>query len=131
MIEAGGRNLREQEALRDCTREVFETVVDLLRAKGEFRRDLIFWKYQNLSHTVNSAEPPIQVFMWTSANLDKASKVTVEVEGIPNPFVVKKKTKNGVTIFSGRKTFSSLDQRLSEAQGYLEAVKRVAQEVSA
>lgn len=133
-IEAARRNLIEREAVRGVCKVIFETSIGLLRENGVQRRDLLLWKYQNLVHNVNSAQPPVEVFIAAGANLDKAKKIAIRIEGTEQSLWVEKKTKGEETIFpgekrtrSGYKSFFPLS--LAEAQEYLSTVQRVAQEV--
>lgn len=72
-IEQARRNISEKEAAGNACKDVFDASIALLREKGKLTRDFI-WKYQSIDHRVNSAEPSIQVFLSTGANIDKARK---------------------------------------------------------
>lgn len=126
-IEQARRNLQEKEAIEAACQEIFNASMSLLRENGEPNRDLVAWKYQTISHTVNSAQPPINVYLSTGANMDKANSVFIGIEGLNFKPSVTRKKRGGREIFEGKRQRStySVDFTSAEAQALLVTVKQL------
>src|SRR3990167_4621142 len=80
-IEQGRQAIREKELIQADTRIIFDTAINLLRSNGKHYRDFVAFKHTGISHTVNSAEPPVNFWVSAGANLDKARSVWLTVQG--------------------------------------------------
>lgn len=92
--------------------------MSLLRENGEPNRDLVAWKYQTISHTVNSAQPPINVYLSTGANMDKANSVFIGIEGLDFRLSVTRKKRDGRETFEGKRRRNGYNSDLTSDQAH-------------
>ncbi len=132
-IEAGRRNLREQEPIQADAREIFGTAIDLLRDKGTYQREYVVFKHKSIQHTINSAEPPVNFFVQAGANLEKAKTVWLKVGGIQCWLRIRKLGQGDTEWFEakqGRNRNGYLfNPNLEFVEGYKDSLKFVEQEL--
>lgn len=132
LIEQGRQYLREQEMVTSLSREIFETGIRLLQARGKPGPGTLFFKEQVLTHTVTSAEPPVTVWLWAGANLDKARILRMQIQGVDKPLRVTRKKNKGSETFKGEyKGYAGYhnDLSLRQAQDYLSTIKQLEREL--
>ena len=81
-IEQGRGRLRSQEDVKSSSREIFTTAMDLLEAKGQPMRCANLLVYRVFQHTVSFPESEISVTIVAGANLEKAQKVSIRIQGV-------------------------------------------------
>jgi len=132
-IEKGRRSLQEKEQRANTCEVIFNSAINLLGSNGYPFRESILLKYQCLTHTVNSQEPPVTVTLMAGANLRKARSVWMFIEGLDRGLRVdKRKVRDGKETYSGetRRSGYGRDLGLTEALGYLKAIEQLSTELS-
>ncbi len=134
----------EQEEIEDSCREIFNTGMDILKAKGQPAAN-DFNRYQIFHHSVaNPRHDAVNVRIVAGANLAKARKVSINVFGVGRLDVRKTGVKgqgkykgkefNEYSIRTGYSGHSQdLDGRNSfhilAVRGYLKDIRRVSSEI--
>lgn len=124
LIERGRQSLNERREFKRATKELFNNAMDLLRAEGQPQRSLRIFTYQRLDFTVNSAQPPIMVSIKSGADLERARKIYIKIEGVGKIEVEKlpRLFANAEQEFSMFSWNWSLPPTSQIAQGFLDAL---------
>ena len=140
LIEQGRERLSRQEEIAASCKEIFTTATDLLETNGQPVRNRLFFKHQVLRHTVNSREPEVHVDISAGADLEKANKVSVYIQGVGR-LDVRKIGVEEQEEFKGKKfgehaAYGYADDlngswiwHIDTVRGYLAAIKQVRSEI--
>ena len=137
-IEQGRKNLRELESIRENCRQIFEGVRGILEEQGSIVAGKThIQKYKHVSHTVNSAYPPIDVEFWAGEDLNKARSIHMWIRGVGELRVHRKRINSGKETFHGQLRnwdsayWSGLEGRLigeTQSSKFLQALRQIKEE---
>jgi len=130
-IERGRQSLNEKREFQNATKELFNTAIDLLRAEGYPHRSLRVFTSQRLNFMVNSAQPPIMISIKSGADLARARKIYIKIEGVGKVDIEKlprlfANAEQEFTMFSWNWSLPPTSQTV---QGFLGALRTVATEI--